>query len=212
MTIFLMLLSGITWTIVYIESIRVGIRDKSFAMPFWALALNITWELLHGVLGIAELGLSLQPIINCVWVLFDVGLLYTYFKYGYKYQSSEISKKTFILWSIGGLLVSFIVQYAFIVQFELTEAASYSAYLQNLLMSVLFITMLRKRKSTEGQSLLIAWSKFIGTLAPTILIGFKGNPGIPAGNFFIISIGVLIAVYDVYYIVLLMKQKNHNLS
>ena len=33
--------SGVCWTIVYIEGIRIGIKDKSYAIPFYALALNI---------------------------------------------------------------------------------------------------------------------------------------------------------------------------
>jgi len=33
----LSILSGVFWTIVYIDGIRVGMRDKSYAMPIWAL-------------------------------------------------------------------------------------------------------------------------------------------------------------------------------
>jgi hypothetical protein len=40
----LTLISGLAWTIVYIESIRVGFRDKAYAMPIAALALNFAWE------------------------------------------------------------------------------------------------------------------------------------------------------------------------
>ena len=30
---FLIIVSGLAWTIVYIDSIRIGIKDKTFAMP-----------------------------------------------------------------------------------------------------------------------------------------------------------------------------------
>jgi hypothetical protein len=43
---FLVLLSGLCWTVVYIDSVRLGFKDKTYAMPFWALALNIAWELM----------------------------------------------------------------------------------------------------------------------------------------------------------------------
>lgn len=49
--LFLTVLSGVAWTIVYIDGLRVGIKDKSFAMPLWALGLNISWELIHFILG-----------------------------------------------------------------------------------------------------------------------------------------------------------------
>ena len=47
MELFLTLLSGIGWIIVYEECIRLGIKQKTYAMPFWALALNITWEAIY---------------------------------------------------------------------------------------------------------------------------------------------------------------------
>jgi hypothetical protein len=50
---FLMLLSGIAWSIVYVDAIRIGIKDRSYAMPFWALALNIAWEFSTCVIGVS---------------------------------------------------------------------------------------------------------------------------------------------------------------
>src|ERR1051325_1203152 len=47
----LTIVSGLCWTIVYIDGIRVGLRDKSYAIPFYALSLNIAWELLYTFLG-----------------------------------------------------------------------------------------------------------------------------------------------------------------
>ncbi len=35
---------GIAWTVVYVEAIRVGLRDRTCAMPVAALALNFAWE------------------------------------------------------------------------------------------------------------------------------------------------------------------------
>lgn len=36
---------------VYLEGIRLGLKEKSYAIPFYALALNIAWELLHTLFG-----------------------------------------------------------------------------------------------------------------------------------------------------------------
>ena len=88
---FLIIVSGLAWTIVYIDSIRIGLKDKTFAMPFWALALNIAWELLHAVFGFREVGLTLQIAINAIWFLFDLGLLYTFFRYGQRYFPKTLS-------------------------------------------------------------------------------------------------------------------------
>lgn len=80
--LFLVLVGGGCWTLVYLDGIRLGLRDRSYAMPFWALALNFAWELLNLVFGYQQWGWELQVGIIAAWLLFDCGLLYTYFRYG----------------------------------------------------------------------------------------------------------------------------------
>ncbi len=208
---FLMLLSGIAWSIVYIESIRVGLRDKSYAMPFWALALNIAWELLHATLGLRVDGITLQIGINFAWFLLDIGLLYTYLRFGRKYFPAEFQKVWFFPWSVLVLATAFIIQIMLIREFGLLMGAVYSAFLQNLLMSILFIAMLAQRNSREGQSLLIAISKCIGTLAPTIFMGILGIKGYMAPNSLVLVIGGLIFFFDLLYIYLLSKTRSSKL-
>ena len=50
---FLGVLSGLAWTVVYIECVRVGLRDRTYAMPLAALGLNIAWESTYAVHGLA---------------------------------------------------------------------------------------------------------------------------------------------------------------
>lgn len=205
---FLILLSGIAWSIVYVESIRVGIRDKSYAMPFWALALNIAWEFLHATLGLKAAGLTLQIAINFAWFLLDIGLLYTYIRFGRKYFPSAFQQVWFVPWTVIVLVTAFIIQYIFIREFGLLMGAVYSAFLQNLIMSILFIAMLVQRNSREGQSLLIAASKCIGTLAPTIFMGILGIKGYMAPNSLVLVIGGLIFFFDLLYFFLLLKTRS----
>ena len=86
-------------------------------------------------------------------------------------------------------------------------AATYSAYLQNLLMSILFIVMLVQRGNAEGQSMIIAVAKFIGSLAPTILVGVLGAGSVDEPNLFVLIIGILMAIFDVIYIWMLYQTK-----
>jgi len=72
--------------------------------------------------------------------------------------------------SLSVFLMCFAIQYSFNVEFA-DKGPWYSAFLQNLIMSVLYINMFVSRGSTKGQSLSIAISKWIGTLTPTILLG-----------------------------------------
>ena len=200
----LTVVSGVCWTIVYIEGIRVGFKDKSYAIPFYALALNIAWELLHTAFGFRA-GVSVQAIINAVWFAFDVGILYTYFKYGRKYFPRNPPAGGFIGWSVLCLVTALGVEYAFVSEFGVTVGAGYSAFLQNLLMSVLFIDMFVQRSGGEGQSLYIAVSKWLGTLAPTILFGIVGDGGFPKGSSLILVLGIFCSVFDLIYVWLLFK-------
>src|SRR5436190_9482940 len=86
----LTIVSGLSWTIVYIDGIRVGLRDRSYAIPFYALALNFAWELLYTILGFRTEGATVQNVINAVWFTFDIGILYTYFRFGRKDFGSRI--------------------------------------------------------------------------------------------------------------------------
>jgi hypothetical protein len=225
----LTVISGLCWTAVYLDGIRVGLRDKSFAIPFYALALNFAWELLYTILGFHAQGVTVQNIFNAVWFTFDIGILYTYFRFGLKdfarplfnpsayaggpdqrLNASELgggNHKFFIAWSVLGLITAFAVQYAFRREFGIGKGASYSAFAQNLLMSVLFIAMLARRRSRAGQSLTIAVNKWIGTLAPTILYGALGEGSFPGGSFLILTLGVFCSVFDLIYIWLLARMK-----
>ena len=206
----LVLFSGLAWTIVYIDSIRIGIKQKTFAMPFWALALNLAWEVLHTLMGYQEWGLYVQLYINAIWAILDILILITYFRFGCKYFPKHLPGSWFGIWSILGLATAFLVQYLFINEFGIALGATYAAFLQNLLMSILFINMLIQRNSSEGQTMVIAVSKWIGTLAPTILFGVLGVSGAGVSlspMSFVLVIGMLISVFDVIYIGLLARIK-----
>ncbi len=224
--IILTIVSGVCWTIVYLDGIRLGFRDRSYAIPFYALALNFAWELLYTYFGFRTNGVTVQNIFNAVWFAFDVGILYTYFKFGKKYfrtfphqppaiaggsyrihpsADADGTDRYFVTWSVLGLITAFGVQYAFRREFGVSKAAAYSAFPQNLIMSILFIGMFVRRGSREGQSLTIAVNKWLGTLAPTILYGAIGEGGFPRGSFLIMTVGIFCSVFDVIYIWLLAK-------
>lgn len=203
----LMLVSGIAWTVVYIDCIRIGFRHKTYAIPFWALSLNMGWEIWHGIFDFQQLGPQLQVVINAIWGLFDIVILYTFFKYGKRYFPTMLNAKWFYVWGISGLAISFIVQYAFILEFGTIMGGGYAAFLQNLLMSVLFVAMFVQRNGSEGQSLTIAVSKCIGTLAPTVLFGIIGSNSMGGPNFLMLVTGIIIFLLDMVYISILFRAK-----
>lgn len=199
MDLFLTALSGIAWTIVYIEAIRLGFKQKTYAIPIAALGLNIAWEWTYAVQGFAT-DPQLQSWVNLIWALADVVILITFFRYGRRELPGFVSRPLFIVWGAAIIVTSFVIQWLFIAEFGVADnkAPTYSAFLQNLLMSGLFIAMFVARRGPRGQSLLIAVAKWVGTLAPTILLGFL------ADSLFVIVIGLLCSVFDLAYIALLL--------
>ena len=215
MAIFLTILSGLCWTLTYYYSIRIGFRDKVDAMPFIALALNITWEGLYAFTGLTSNLSNIQAWINLVWVIFDLFLLYVYFKFAKEEFAKTAPKKHFIPWSIFILIMSVALQIVFMNGFgkasvdtgmlgniiDVRLGAWYSAFIQNLVMSMLYIAMFIKRRGNKGQSLFIAINKCIGTFAPTILFGFIFH------NNVVIVLGMFTFMLDLIYIWILCKGK-----
>lgn len=194
MELFLSLISGIAWTIVYIEIIKLAIKHKFVGMPLFALALNFAWEGIYTFRGLTAPNIHLQTYINLVWFLLDGVMVYLYFKF----------TKNHILWSLLVFTCSLVLQLLFILEFQHT-APYYSAFLQNLLMSILFIQMY-SIYGTIGQNMTIAVAKWLGTLAPTILMGLIG------GRFFSLVVGILCSVFDLIYIYLLSQKPSKTIS
>lgn len=197
----LLLLSGICWTIVYVQLIILGFKEKNCGMPFIALALNFAWESLNSFIGLKNNILSLQTWIVLIWFLLDIIIVYTYLRYGKQYFPKYTSKKYFTPWTIIIFLMAFLIQYYFLIDFG-NLGGIYSAFIQNLIMSILFINMLVSRDNLKGQNLIIGVSKWIGTLAPTILYGVIYEYRL------ILILGLFCSLFDILYIYFLNNIKN----
>jgi len=190
---FLTLTSGLAWTIVYVESIRVGFRDKTYAIPIGALALNVAWESTYAVHDLMT-SLSVQAFVNVAWTLADLAIVFTYFKFGRAELPAFVTRTMFSAWCLLILGTCYTSQWLFLARFGAHDASRYSAFLQNALMSGLFIQMVVARRGIRGQSLTIAIAKWLGTLAPTILFG------VIEGSSFILGLGIISCVFDLIYI------------
>ena len=189
----LTLTCGICWTITYILIIIRSFRDKSYGMPFWALALNISWEFIFSFVFLFPT-MPLQTLINKIWMLFDGAIVITYFLYGQKEWPGHISKKWFYPYSLLVLITAFL--FVYILSADLNQSkGTYAAFIQDLIMSWLFIAMLKSRQSRAGQSAWIAFFKMIGTLAVTIIYG--------AASRFVLFLGVSCFVADLIYFIML---------
>ena len=203
----LIIVSGLSWLTLYGEAVRVGLRDRSYAIPFWVIALNFSWSVLHTILAGRLEGSSLQVVIVAVRLVLDIVVFYTWFSFGVRHFPSNPGGKWFVPWSLLVIAVCFILNGAAILQFGLYQSLAYAAFMQNFAMSLLFIAMLARRKRRKAQSMIIAFAKLCGSLAPTILYGVLGTELFHGPNYLLLAIGILSCLFDLIYIALLSEAK-----
>ena len=208
-TIILLLLGAGGWTTVYITSIYIGFKEKTYCIPFVSLCINYAWELYFSFSSV-QCGTAThwcaQRIINIVWCLFDTLIVIQLLIYGYKYFSKIIHK--YVWYSTLIFIFSSALTFINLFQASFDPSGGIAAFADNYLMSCLFISFFYVRKATsgqnlEGQSLIIAICKFIGTLANSISWGLCSGMNAPV----LVYIYVMIALLDVFYTGLLFYAK-----
>lgn len=179
----LTLVSGIFWTIVYIDIIYRGFKDKTCGMPLMVLGLNWSWEFIFAFMGepffhegsffCVTQQTVVQRSVDAVWFIFDCVILYLKFKYGrdeYNKALPGFGRKMFVPYILFILFLSF--QAVWFISMELEDhQGAYAAYQQNIFISALYVPMLMRKGNTDGQSMIIAICKCLGTLAPDVLGG-----------------------------------------
>ena len=189
------IICGVSWMLCYSFIIIRGFRDKTYGMPFLALAFNISWELLFAT--VLNDGKFIYTVVARACVVLDLVILFTYFKYGIKEWPRRLSPKFFYPFSIAvlGLTLAFIYLWCKTID----PSGTYMAYIQNLMMSLLFINMLNNRSSLAGQSVGIAFTKMIGTLAATLVYLYLRMK-------FIVFAGGLIFCLDMIYLLMVFNE------
>jgi len=194
------MVSGLLWTLTYIAIIRQGWRDRTYAMPFVAMAANLTWEFLFTFFFSS--GGVLQERINGVWFVLDLVILFTYLKFWSSDYPPNLSPKL----RLPRLLVAFAaatgLMIASIAQLGNLTGAIYSAFADNLMMSVLFISLLVRRGDSRGQSMVIAVSKMLGTAAASI-----SQYLVTPKDYVLDVLFIEIFIFDLVYTVMLARAK-----
>jgi hypothetical protein len=144
--------------------------------------------------------------VNIIWGLADLIVVYTFLRFGRREFADQLTPVTFGVGTAGLFAVAFALQALFVVQFGWDLSGPYSAFLQNVLMSGLFIAMLLSRGSDRGQTPLIATMKWLGTLAPTIEFAAIYRA------WFVVGLGVLCGVLDIVYLGMLLRVRGRRAS
>jgi len=232
----LIAIGGVVWLVAYLIAIRVGIREKIYPIPAVAVCLNITWEIVHSVVYPPPRAIDLAT--NLGWLALDLVVLVLVFEYGRGRQRvPEIAR--FWPWVLAaGLVICFLGHVTFHQHVTANsifpdESGAIPAFVINLVMSVLFVSMYFARSDGAGLSKGLAWSKFIGTglyaVGNTLILmripsikyavrikapdskqwlaaGDVGNSTIHPGFLYFLFIGI--ALFDVVYLWLLYRGPN----
>jgi len=194
---------GIFWILAYIFIISKGFKDKTYGMPLIALCANISWEFIFSFVFPHT---PPQLFINYLWFGLDTIIVVQFLQYG---------KNEFSEWSSSKLHKLFVVLLA--SEFSIILVGSiaifdfrgiYSAFVQNLVMSILFIIMFSKRNSLRGQSIYIAVFKMLGT-GLTSLHFYMYEP-ITQSSLILPALYVSIFIFDIVYIYLIVKFYKRN--
>lgn len=198
--------SGALWTLAYLLIIRQGFLDRTYGMPLAALCANLSWELIFAFVYPHELP---QRAVNVVWFSFDVMILVQLLLYGPR-EFSGLPRRLFYAAFALALATAFGAVLTITLQFGDFDGA-YSAFGQNLMMSVLFVTMLHTRGSLRGQSVSIAALKMGGTALASFAFYFY-NPDYD-GSVLLPFLYVAILIFDGIYagaVIVLRRRKTHN--
>jgi hypothetical protein len=195
----LMIIGGLFWSITYILIIKRSIIDKTYGMPLAALCANISWE---GIFSFIYPHSPPQLYINYVWFLIDVVIVIQFLKYG-RSEFPSLSKNKFIAMFLFALVTCFGLVFSITREFNDWQGA-YTAFGQNLMMSVLFILMLYNRNGLRGQSIFIAFFKMMGTAISSL--AFYLYQPISQGSYILPFLFISIFIYDLIYLILIYQK------
>jgi hypothetical protein len=138
-------------------------KEKTYGIPMFAIACNVTWEAIFSSQILAP-----EPSLfvwgNRLWLVADLLIVAQLLVYGRRSQTDPILRKWF--WPIVlAMFAAVLPGLLFFVHYIGDVYGAITSFLMNLSMSVLFLFMLRDRPDARGLPLSAAWLKMIGTLA-----------------------------------------------
>jgi hypothetical protein len=177
-------------------------RQRFVEIPFFAVCGNVTWEFLWGFVWKVEmLGETLQWFYRLGCVL-DLGILAFLFRYGAKQVTLPVLRRHFH-WLVVCSLAGWIAFYwTFRGQGYDLPLGSNSAYVVNVVMSILYIGLILRMRDTALFSIDIGLLKGIGTGMVTVFV-FLAYPE----NRFVQTLGVITALLDAGYLVVLRQRQ-----
>ena len=191
------------WVWTYIRAIQIIRAKKTIGIPVIAICLNFGFEVTTSFFFLPNMG-KLVVFGYWAWMILDAFIVYNTIRYGDKQVQVPFMKKHFKPFFIGGLIFAFILEFFFIQSHDI-PMSPYDAYIINFTMSTCFLYLVFI-KGFEGNSFIIAWTKFLGTGWTSVMFWMK----YPYDHL-LITLFIGTAIMDIFYIVLLYRRKSGKL-
>ncbi len=187
------------WLYTYVFVVKDTIKYKFVQIPLFAIFLNFGWEITTTFWAHPDMG-DIVYIGYIGWAVVDTIIVILSFIYGKSQLNHKIMKDNFYLIMAFGLIGGFISMFFFIRQYDL-PGAPLTGFILNIEMSILFVIMVLNH-DIQLLSKHVAWGKFLGTSGASVTFFLK----YPENNF-LITLYILIFIFDVFYIFLLYNPK-----
>ena len=186
------------WGIAYAWLVVRMPKHRYVEIPFFAVCGNVTWEFLWGFVWKVEMmGETLQWFYRGGCLL-DLFILFCIFRWGAKQVSLPVLRQAFrpiVVASLAGWIAFY---WSFRGAGYDLPLGSNSAYLVNVVMSVLYILLVLRSEDVAPFSFGIGLLKGLGTGMVTVFV-FMTYPD----NGFVQTLGIVCALLDAAYLVTL---------
>ena len=186
------------WLITYIIYVK-NIRKHEFVeIPLIVVSLNISWEFIwsfpFGASVAKYMGMAIL-VGYALWFFFDCYIFWGTLKYGYKQFQNPVFRKNSkiiaIITAFGGL----IFYYTFNISGYDTPIGTMSAYLDNVLISALYIFLFVSYPDKSVFSYGVSWFKMLGTGLISVALVWHWN-----NNYLLMFLTSTVLLLDLYYI------------
>ena len=184
------------WVVAYVAIVRNAVRNRFLEIPAGAVVANIAWEFVWGFLFPNELGRFFSWGYRA-WFFFDLAIVWCLFKWGAKQADTPELAAVFRPACAFGIAAWAVGVYFFVQGGYDTGYGAVSGYILNTMMSALYCVIILRHGRLYDFSLLVAWSKMLGTALLTVF-----NFVVKPDYHYLLSLCLATLVLDLVYIAL----------
>ena len=189
------------WVAVYAVVVWHMFRKRYVEIPAAAVAANVAWEFVWGVLRVPDLGLLFAWMYRAGFAL-DLVIVAVLWRHGPKQVSTPALRRLFHPALLFGIVAWIAAVQLFVSGGRDGPYGAVSGYLVNVQLSALYIVLFAKEPNTAYFSWLVAWAKLLGT-------GFISAFNVLAAgdDAFLMSLCAVTLVLDAAYVVLFARRR-----